>query len=88
MDGTPHAKYLRTLHLFAYSTYKDYLSNRDDFIELTDIMLKKLKHLTIVSMAIENKCLAYKDLQNQLDITNVRDLEDLIIEAIYAGMLR
>lgn len=54
-------------------------------IELTNAMEKKLKHLTIVSMAIRNKCLAYSDLQNELHIRNVRELEDLIIESIYSG---
>jgi COP9 signalosome complex subunit 7 len=50
-------------------------------------MSKKLKHLTIVSMAIKNKCILYSDLLEQLDITNVRDLEDLIIEAIYSDII-
>lgn len=48
-------------------------------------MKKKLKHLTIVTMAISNKCIGYSDLLEQLDIGCVRELEDLIIESIYAG---
>lgn len=51
-------------------------------------MEKKLKHLTIVTMAIRNKCISYTDLLDQLDIKNVRELEDLIIESIYSGMPR
>lgn len=31
------------------------------------------------------QCIPYSVLQQELDIKNVRDLEDLIIEAIYAG---
>lgn len=38
-------------------------------------------------MAISNKCIAYSDLLEQLDIGCVRELEDLIIESIYAGTL-
>lgn len=38
-------------------------------------------------MAIKNKCIPYSTLLAELDITNIRDLEDLIIEAIYAGKL-
>lgn len=87
LENTPNAKYLHTLNVFAHGTYKDYCANRADFIELTDVMTKKLRHLTIVSMAIVNKRLAYSDLQEQLDIAFVRDLEDLIIEGIYAGKL-
>lgn len=48
-------------------------------------MIKKLQHLTIVSMAIRSKCIPYSELLQELDIKNVRDLEDLIIESIYAG---
>lgn len=76
---------MNALNLFAHGTYKEYLARRADLIDLTDVMVKKLRHLTIVSMAIENKRLAYQDLQDQLDIACVRDLEDLIIEGIYSG---
>lgn len=72
--------------MFAYGTYKQYLDNQSSLIELSDVMKKKLKHLTIVTMAISNKCIAYSDLLEQLDIGCVRELEDLIIESIYAGM--
>lgn len=83
---TTHPNYLNTLNLFAYGTYKQYLDNQSSLIELTDAMKKKLKHLTIVTMAISNKCIAYSDLLEQLDIGCVRELEDLIIESIYAGL--
>lgn len=86
LENTPHANYLNTLNLFAFGTYKQYLENQSSLIELTDTMKKKLKHLTIVTMAISNKCIAYNDLLEQLDIGCVRELEDLIIESIYAGM--
>lgn len=39
-------------------------------------------------MAIRSKVIPYKDLLVELDIKNVRDLEDLIIESIYAGSLQ
>lgn len=86
MADTPNAHYLNTLNVFAYGTYKQYLDNKSTLIELTDVMQKKLKHLTIVTMAIRNKCISYTDLLEQLDIKNVRELEDLIIESIYAGL--
>lgn len=76
------------MNLFAYGTYKEYLDNRNELIELTEVMKKKLKHLTIVTMAIRNKCIAYNDLLKELDIKNVRELEDLIIESIYSGKLK
>lgn len=48
-------------------------------------MQKKLQHLTIVSLAIKAKSIPYALLLSELDIDNVRHLEDIIIEAIYAG---
>lgn len=48
-------------------------------------MDKKLKHLTILTMATQKKTLPYDELMAELNLKNVRDLEDLIIEAIYAG---
>lgn len=86
LENTPHTNYLNTLNLFAYGTYKQYLEQKSSLIELSDIMKKKLKHLTIVTMAIKDKCIAYSDLLDQLDIGCVRELEDLIIESIYAGL--
>lgn len=38
-------------------------------------------------MAIRSKCISYSDLLMELDINNVRDLEDMIIEAIYADII-
>jgi len=48
-------------------------------------MQKKLQHLTIVSLAIKAKSIPYALLLSELEIDNVRHLEDVIIEAIYAG---
>lgn len=61
------------------------MQHKDDLIELSDYMKRKLQYLTIVTMATGNKCIPYKALLEQLDIKNVRDLEDLIIESIYSG---
>lgn len=76
------------LNLFAYGTYSDYKKNKDKLPELTTTQLKKLRHLSIVSMATRNKCLPYSELLTELDIKNVRELEDLIIEVIYADVIR
>lgn len=50
-------------------------------------MEKKLKHLTILTLANQRKTLPYDELMVELDIKNVRHLEDLIIEAIYAELI-
>lgn len=73
--------------MFAYGTYKEYVENQDQVLELTPVMRKKLQHLTIVTLAIKSKCIPYARLLEELHISNVRDLEDLIIEAIYADII-
>lgn len=85
LEEGPYAAHFKTLNLFAYGTYKEYLENKSDYLELTPVQCKKLQHLTIASLAMQEKCIPYSVLLKELDIKNVRDLEDLIIEAIYAG---
>lgn len=50
-------------------------------------MMRKLQHLTIVAMAVTSKRLPYDELLEALGLQNVRDLEDLIIDAIYADIV-
>lgn len=88
LDNGPHSNYFNTLNLFAYGTYRQYLNNKSKFIELTDIQKKKLQHLTIVTLATKMKCIPYSVLLQELDVKNVRDLEDLIIEAIYSDIIQ
>lgn len=87
LENGPYVQYWNTLNLFAYGTYKDYLENKEKVLELTPTQKKKLQHLTIVTLATKNKCIPYSVLLEELDIKNVRDLEDLIIEAIYADII-
>ena len=76
-----------TLELFAYGTYGDYLRDSSLYIELSEDMSRKLKQLSIISMAMENKILTYNELQEKLMVNSVRELEDLIIDTIYNGLI-
>ncbi|CAK9827402.1 COP9 signalosome complex subunit 7 [Anthophora retusa] len=87
LENGPYVEYWNTLNLFAYGTYKEYLENKDKVLELTPVQKKKLQHLTIVTLATKSRCIPYSVLLEELDIKNVRDLEDLIIEAIYADII-
>ncbi|XP_076647393.1 COP9 signalosome subunit 7 isoform X2 [Halictus rubicundus] len=87
LETGPYVQYWNTLNLFAYGTYKEYLENKDKVLELTPTQKKKLQHLTIVTLATKSRCIPYSVLLEELDIKNVRDLEDLIIEAIYADII-
>ncbi|XP_046381079.1 COP9 signalosome complex subunit 7b-like [Haliotis cracherodii] len=83
----PHAPYFQVLNLFAYGTYREYKANVAMLPELTAGQLTKLRHLTIVSLATKTKCIPYSILLEELEIQNVRTLEDLIIEVIYADII-
>jgi len=74
------AKYLLLLTIFAFGVYDDYLSAREELPPLDEAATKKLRLLTLASMASKEKLIAYADLQKSLHIDSVRELEDLIIE--------
>lgn len=82
-----HVKHHNLLNLFAYGTYKDYKEKKAELPEVTPAMLNKLRQLTMVSLATKNKCIPYSLLLSELDIPNLRALEDLIIEVIYADII-
>jgi COP9 signalosome complex subunit 7 len=86
-NNSEYEPYYRLLNVFAFGTYSDYLSNIQLLPQLTDSMKTKLRHLTIVSLATKRKHIPYQLLLNELDIKNLRQLEDLIIEVIYANVV-
>jgi len=83
--------YLELLRIFAYGTYPDW-KKREKELKLKEPLdqksLNKLKMLSIVEYASKEKLLMYNQLQSQLDIATLRDLEDLIIECVYNGLLQ
>ena len=58
--------YFRLLKIFAYGIYADYLSDSKTLPPLTEPMTKKLRLLTIATMATKAKLLRYTDLQAAL----------------------
>lgn len=87
LRGTEFEPHLKLLELFAYGTYSDYAAAPTSFPELSKKMIVKLRMLSIVSLAHLSKKVPYADLLAELGVGNVRDLEDLIIDTIYAGLL-
>jgi len=85
-----HKSYLELLNIFAYGTLTDYENKRAQNLvpELTIGQRRKLQYLTIVTLSEREKCIPYQTLQRELQIPNVRELEDLIIEAIYAEIFQ
>uniref|UniRef100_A0A8C5M2H1 PCI domain-containing protein n=1 Tax=Leptobrachium leishanense TaxID=445787 RepID=A0A8C5M2H1_9ANUR len=86
-DG-PNAGYFQLLSLFSYGTYPDYIANKASLPELSAAQKNKLKHLTIVSLASRMKCIPYSLLLKDLEMRNLRELEDLIIEAVYTDIIQ
>jgi len=85
-NDSAHRSY-KTLELFAYGTYKQYLAHPSDYITLNAVMQNKLRQLTIVSLAEASKILPYSLLREELALDSVRQLEDLVIETIYSGII-
>lgn len=83
-----HAPFFSLLQVFSYRTYKDYLASKDSLPQLNQTQIIKLKHLSIVSLAANRRILPYSLLLQELQMPTIRDLEDLIIDAIYLDILR
>eukprot|EP00246_Nothoceros_aenigmaticus_P015149 TRINITY_DN6156_c0_g1_i1.p1 TRINITY_DN6156_c0_g1~~TRINITY_DN6156_c0_g1_i1.p1 ORF type:complete len:262 (-),score=36.07 TRINITY_DN6156_c0_g1_i1:326-1090(-) len=89
LQGTEHSSYLDLLRLFAHGTWTDYKNVADQLPELLPQQKLKLKQLTVMTLAATSKVLPYDVLMQQLDVSNVRELEDLLInDCMYAGIVR
>ncbi|XP_058008264.1 COP9 signalosome complex subunit 7 isoform X5 [Hevea brasiliensis] len=89
LGGTENSGYLDVLRLFAHGTWTDYKNNAGCLPELIPDQVLKLKQLTVLTLAETNKVLPYDQLMQELDVTNVRELEDFLInECMYAGIVR
>ncbi|KAL5795037.1 hypothetical protein ACOSP7_003631 [Xanthoceras sorbifolium] len=89
LEGTENSTYLDMLRLFAHGTWSDYKSNAGHLPQLVSDQVLKLKQLTVLTLAETNKVLPYDQLMQELDVINVRELEDFLInECMYAGIVR
>ncbi|XP_052878330.1 COP9 signalosome complex subunit 7-like isoform X4 [Gossypium arboreum] len=89
LEGTENSVYLKVLQLFAHGTWSDYRSNCSSLPQLVPDQVLKLKQLTVLTLAETNKVLPYDELMMELDVMNVRELEDFLInECMYAGIVR
>ena len=87
LGNTSHAPSLELLKTFAYGTWRDYKAHEAELPALSDAQVIKLKKLSAVTFAAQSKILAYDVLMRELEISSVRELEDLLIECIYAGLI-
>jgi len=79
------------LQIFAHGTYPDYLKsqqmNNNSLPALNEIMLKKLRQLTIISLSAEFKSLSYSKIIPSTGLSTFREVEDLIISCVYDNLL-
>ncbi|PIA30862.1 hypothetical protein AQUCO_05300004v1 [Aquilegia coerulea] len=89
LQGTEHSVYLDLLRLFAHGTWSDYKSNSGRLPPLVPDQVLKLKQLSVLTLAETDKVLPYDNLMQELDVSNVRELEDFLInDCMYAGIVR
>ncbi|PXF44785.1 COP9 signalosome complex subunit 7 [Gracilariopsis chorda] len=81
-------KYFQLLRLFAHGTLYDYQQNRHLFPPLSEAQLRKLRALTLVSLAHGHNELRYEQLRSALAVQSTREIEDVVIDAVYAGLIR
>jgi COP9 signalosome complex subunit 7 len=74
------------LELFCYGRVCDFDEQKHG--SLSDSERRKLQQLTLMSMCAESKVVDYESLLESLQLQNVRQLEDLIIDSIYAGVVK
>ncbi|XP_061980728.1 COP9 signalosome complex subunit 7-like isoform X2 [Populus nigra] len=79
LQGTEDSAYIDLLRLFGYGTWRDYKGNSAMLPKLSQDQILKLKQLTVLTLSETNKVLSYNKLQEELEVSNVRELEDFLI---------
>ncbi|KAI0126874.1 hypothetical protein BJ170DRAFT_421818 [Xylariales sp. AK1849] len=81
-----HASYYALLEIFSYGTYSTYTSTAN-LPPLNEQQTIKLRQLSLLTLARDPRNLSYAALQLELGLSDAREVETLIISAIYAGLL-
>jgi COP9 signalosome complex subunit 7 len=87
------ASFLTVLQIFSYGTYSSYTSTAG-LPDLNDAQRLKLRQLSLLTLAKKDSsnpkspALDYASLQKALDLPSRQALEELVISAIYAGLIK
>ena len=81
-------KHYNTLYLFSMLTYKDYKKQQSKYLPLNEKLLNKLKSVSILELAKEEKFLYYSKIKNDLDIKTNFDLEELLFNLISKNLIQ
>lgn len=85
-----HRSHHALLRIFSHGTYAEYISGRsngDGLPDLTDAQMLKLRQLTLLSLVRDRSNLTYSALQERLGLSSDREVESLVVTAIYAGLI-
>lgn len=88
LAGTPAESSLELLKLFAYGTWQDYKGRAKELPAMSEVQATKLKKLTVVTLSTKSKSIPYETLMQELEVNSVREVEDLLIDCIYGGLLQ
>ncbi|CAH8455447.1 unnamed protein product [Schistosoma turkestanicum] len=83
IENGEYSQYYNLLNLFCYGTFETLSNNRSAYPDLRPTQVRKLKQLSIIDEAHNQKYIPYDLLYKKLGITSSRDLEDLVIELFY-----
>jgi len=81
-----YVSHIYLLQIFSYGTYEDYKTT-PNLPKLNPAQTQKLRQLSLLTLARDPKNLTYDYLTSALELESTRALEDLVISAIYAGLL-
>eukprot|EP00033_Pygsuia_biforma_P001223 GCRY01001388.1.p1 GENE.GCRY01001388.1~~GCRY01001388.1.p1 ORF type:complete len:206 (-),score=28.73 GCRY01001388.1:105-722(-) len=79
-------KFFRLLELFAFGTWDNYQQSPALYPTLNEDQKEKLRLLTIVTEARDEKNLSYDSLLPKIGLENVREFENLAIKGVYKGL--
>ncbi|KAL7120969.1 hypothetical protein ACP275_02G154800 [Erythranthe tilingii] len=89
LAGTENSAFLDLLRMFAHGTWSEYKTNASRLPQFVPDQVLKLKQLTVLTLAETDKVLPYDTLMQELDVQNVRELEDFLInDCMYVGIVR
>ncbi len=80
-------KHYNTLLLFTKGRLEDYLNEKAKFLSLNDLMLTKLKLVTLLDILKEKKTCEFSLLKRLLNINDEFELETLIFDAVYQNFI-
>lgn len=85
-SSSEFSSHLALLRIFSYGSYAVYKAT-PGLPALNDAQALKLRQLSFLSLAKDRSALSYASLKQSLDVPTSRALEDLVISAIYAGLI-